>query len=103
MHGINGMHGNTPHNGAGSGEASSAHLPAMREMAAYAAQVKRLTNYQVWNNLESALLAAGRGQEPDAPQWWNIRILLDELKWRLSGLEGTGTGANRIPETILPN
>lgn len=84
-------------------KAASTRLPDGREMAAYAAAVRRLTNYEVWRNVEAALLTMVPGQESEESGWWRLRILLDELNWRYSGLEGAGTASNRIPINIYPN
>jgi hypothetical protein len=90
-------------NGGNSAGVVSDRVPAATEVAAYAAEVRRLTNYEVWRSVESALLAMAPGQETENAQWRNLRILLEELKWRLSGLEGSGSVAGRIPMNIRPN
>lgn len=73
------------------------------ETAAYAAEVRKLTNYEVLRKVESALGTVTPWQGLEGAEWSNLRILLDELKWRQSGLEGTGAAANRIPMDIRPN
>ncbi|HVB98966.1 MAG TPA: hypothetical protein VNJ12_06485 [Candidatus Dormibacteraeota bacterium] len=78
-------------------------LPAVEETAAYTAKVKSLTNYEVWRNVESALLTLMPGQESDEAKWWNLRILLDEVNWRLSGLEGAGSASPRFPLNFYSN
>lgn len=60
---------------------------APAEIVAYAASVKKLTNQEVSEQLEMATETAGSGVEMDDKTWWRIRVLLDELHWRLSGLE----------------
>ena len=101
MHEMGGMATNPA--GGSTGRAPSPYFPAPAEMAAYAAEVKRLTNYEVWRNAESALLALMPGQEPGDAGWWNLRILLDELNWRFSGLEGAGSASNQIPMKLYSN
>lgn len=78
-------------------------LPRPTEIAAYAAEVRKLTNYEVLQKVESALGTLTPWQELASSEWSSLRILLDELKWRLSGLEGPGSAANRIPMDIRPN
>lgn len=73
------------------------------EAAAYAAEVGKLTNYEVLRRVESALGTLTPWQSLETSEWNSLRILLDELKWRLSGLEGSGAAANRIPMDIRPN
>lgn len=90
-------------NGGESPNARPPYGPAAGEMTAYAAEVKRLSNYEVWRNVESALLALAPSQESEEARWWSLRILLDELKWRFSGLEGAGSASTRIPVNINSN
>jgi hypothetical protein len=71
--------------------------PASQDVAVFAAQVKSLTNYEVWKRVEAMMLTLTPGQEPaDSADWWRFQILLDELQWRLSGLEGAGSATGRI-------
>lgn len=77
-------------------EAISGGLSDVMETAAYAARVKKLTNYEVLRSVESSLLTLGPNQEPEDTEWWKLWILLDELKWRLSGLEGPDSPSGRI-------
>lgn len=71
--------------------------PASKDVAAFIARVKSLTNYEVWKRVEAMMLTLTPGQEPaDSADWWRFQILLDELQWRLSGLEGAGTATGRI-------
>ncbi len=84
-------------------KAHSPYLPATGEMADYAAEVRRLSNYEVWRNVESALLALAPGQESEETELLNLRILLEELKWRFSGLEGAGSVSDRVPAHLYPN
>ncbi|HVB34774.1 MAG TPA: hypothetical protein VNJ52_10440 [Patescibacteria group bacterium] len=86
----------TPGSEADETEIMPARLSGVVETAAYAAQVKSLTNYEVLRNVESALLTLGPSREMEATEWWKLRILLDELKWRLSGLEGPDSPSSRI-------
>ena len=72
-------------------------------MAAYAAEVRKLTNYEVLREVESALATLTPWQGLESSEWNSLRVLLDELKWRLSGLEGTGTAVNRLPMDIHAN
>ncbi len=74
----------------------SAPAPSPQAVAAYAAEVKALTNYEVWKGLESMILTLVPGQEADNDDWWHFRLLLDELQWRLSGLEGAGSAPSRL-------
>lgn len=90
------------HNTALSGPASENRMRPP-DIADYAVEVKRLTNYEVWKNVESTLSALAPGQEPEGSQWWALKILLDELRWRLSGLEGAGSATVGIPMHIHPN
>lgn len=73
------------------------------EIAAYAAEVRKLTNYEVLQKVESALGTLTPWQGLEGSEWSSLRILLDELKWRQSGLEGAGAAAHRIPMDIRPN
>jgi hypothetical protein len=82
---------------------TSATPPLPAEMAAFASQVRRFTNYEVWKGVETAMVALAPNQEPDTAEWSNLRILLDELKWRLSGLEGAGTPPSRNQVDIRPH
>lgn len=70
--------------------------PMPRAVADYAASLKSLTNYEVWKRVESMILMLTPGQESEAEDWWRFRVLLDELQWRLSGLEGARTAATHI-------
>lgn len=49
------------------------------------------------------MLALAPNQEADSLQRNNLRILLDELKWRISGLEGAGTLPTRNRVDIRPH
>jgi hypothetical protein len=60
---------------------------APAEIAEYAESLKKLTNQEVSERLESATQAVTPSMELDEITWWRIRALLDELHWRLSGLE----------------
>lgn len=93
----------TRHNGRNLAREISDPIPVAMETAVYAAEVRKLTNYEVWKNVESALVALAPGQFPESAEWRNLRILFEELKWRLSGLEGTGSAISRIPMTISSN
>jgi hypothetical protein len=72
--------------------------PVSKAMADYAASLKSLTNYEVWKRVESMILTLTPGQEleSEVEDWWRFRVLLDELQWRLSGLEGARVEAARI-------
>lgn len=65
----------------------------------YVATVRRLTNYEVWESVQLALFPCGAGLQSEEDEWRNLRILLDELSWRHSGLEGSSSGANTLSGT----
>jgi hypothetical protein len=67
---------------------------------AYAAAVKCMTNYEVWRNVQSAISARSPGLELEAGDWRSLRILLDELNWRRSGLEGPGSSSGKLSNDI---
>jgi hypothetical protein len=62
----------------------------------YVAMVRRLTNYEVWKSVQLALFPCGPGLGSEEEDWQNLRILLDELNWRHSGLEGPSSHANAL-------
>ena len=66
-------------------------LVRVTAVADYAATVRRLTNYEVWKSVQSALPFSGPGVESVEGDWRNFRIRLDELNWRHSGLEGSAS------------
>ena len=57
-------------------------------IADYAATVRRLSNYEVWKSVQLAIPPSGPGLGSEEGGWQNLRILLDELNWRHSCLEG---------------
>lgn len=63
-------------------------------VADFATSLKALSNYEVWKSVESAVLAPRSPQEKVELDSWRFRLLLDELQWRHSGLEGAGTVAD---------
>ena len=63
---------------------------APQAVAAYAADLKRMSNYEVWKRVESAIQATS-SQEGTESDSLCFLALLDELQWRHSGLEGAGT------------
>lgn len=79
------------------GRKISAPVPegAPKEAASFAAQVKSLTNYEVWKRVESMKDRFTPGHEAENKDWWRFQILVDELQWRLSGLEGVAISAER--------
>lgn len=97
------MEGASRKNGKHSIQVLPGPMPQTTEMSAYADEVRKLTNYEVLRNVESALSTLTPWQGLESSEWSSLRILLDELKWRLSGLEGTGSAANRVPMDIRPN
>lgn len=50
-----------------------------------------------------SLFAMAPDQETEGAEWGNLKIVLEELRWRLSGLEGTGSVAGRTPIDVRPN
>lgn len=68
---------------------------APKEAAAFAAKVRALTNYEVWKRVEAMKDSFTPGRETENKDWWRFQILVDELQWRLSGLEGPGTAVER--------
>lgn len=57
------------------------------EIEAYAASLRKMTNSEVSSQAELAVSKLTPGAEMDESVWWRIRVLFDELRWRLSGLE----------------
>lgn len=97
------MDGARSNNGKHSIEMFPEQMPRPTEMANFAAEVRKLTNYEVLRMVESALGTLTPWQGLEGSEWSSVRILLDELKWRMSGLEGPGAAANRTPMDIRPN
>jgi len=60
----------------------------------FATRLKTLSNYEVWKSVETAILAPRPSQDKAEVDTWRFRLLLDELQWRYSGLEGVGTVAD---------
>ena len=59
----------------------------------FTTQIRSLTNYQVWERVQSGILARpGEGVAEADPE--RFRLLLDELQWRHSGIEGPGAIAD---------
>ena len=56
-------------------------------VGAYAAALKKLTNQEIESQAEEAISKMAPGLEADEDAWWRMRVLFDELRWRLSGLE----------------
>lgn len=63
-------------------------------IADFATSIKALSNYEVWKRVESGVLAPRPLQDKVELDSWRFRLLLDELQWRHSGLEGVGTVAD---------
>jgi catalase (peroxidase I) len=75
-------------------------------IAAYIERLKSLTNYEVWTEVEAAIQTMTPSTETGLQDWGRFRALLDELRWRLSGIEGAGSTSNQvltIEETIKPH
>lgn len=58
--------------------------------AKFAAELRSLSNYEVWERVETAILAPRSAGEKGQTDTWRFRLLLDELQWRYSGIEGAG-------------
>ncbi len=54
---------------------------------AYAASLRKMTNSQIASQAESAASLLSSAAEADENLLWRIRVLFDELRWRLSELE----------------
>ena len=65
-----------------------------KDIADFAVGLKAMSNYEVWKSVESAVLAPRPSQDNAELDAWRFRLLLDELQWRHSGLEGAGAVAD---------
>lgn len=63
-------------------------------IADFVTNLKAMSNYEVWKSVESAILAPRSPKSGAEVESWRFRLLLDELQWRHSGLEGAGKVAN---------
>jgi hypothetical protein len=62
-------------------------------VANFATGLRRLSNYEVWKRVQSGILAHPSQERAEADSW-RFRLLLDELQWRYSGIEGAGSVAD---------
>jgi hypothetical protein len=62
-------------------------------VADFAANLRKLSNYEVWKRVQSGILAHPSQDKAEADPW-RFRLLLDELQWRHSGIEGAGSVAD---------
>jgi hypothetical protein len=69
-------------------------------IGAFAKSLRSLTNYEVWERTESAVLQLAPDSDRASQDWWRVQALLDELQWRLSGLEGAGPSTPQLPATV---
>lgn len=63
-------------------------------IADFATSLKAMSNYEVRRRVESAILAPRSAEGKAEVESWRFRLLLDELQWRHSGLEGAGKVAD---------
>ncbi len=63
--------------------------------SAFAKSLHSLTNYQVWERVESAISTTPMSPEEASRAAERLQALLDELVWRRSGIEGVGELADR--------
>jgi hypothetical protein len=75
-------------------------------VADFAERLKSLTNYEVWTRVEAAIQTMAPNADTETQEWGRFRVLLEELRWRLSGLEGAGSTSEQvltIEETSKPH
>lgn len=65
-------------------------------VATYAERLKGLSNCEVWTQVETAIQTLRPSADAELPDWGRFRALLDELRWRLSGLEGSGSQEDQV-------
>lgn len=70
--------------------------PSPAAVAAYVERLKSLSNYEVWTEVEAAIQTMTPNTETGLQDWGRFRALLDELRWRLSGIEGAGSTSNQV-------
>lgn len=76
-------------------------FPALGEMGAFAASLRSLTNYEVWERTESTMLQLAPVPDSTPQDWLRFEALLDELRWRLSGLEGAGSPVPQLSVSVM--
>lgn len=76
-------------------------FPASEEMGAFAASLKSLTNCEVWERTESTMLQLAPVPDSTPQDWLRFEALLDELRWRLSGLEGAGSPVPQLSVSVM--
>jgi hypothetical protein len=59
-------------------------------IATFATNLRSLSNYEVWKRVQSGILSHPSQDKAEADSW-RFRMLLDELQWRHSGIEGAGS------------
>ncbi len=64
----------------------------------FATTLRSLSNYEVWKRVQTGILAHPSQEKAEADSW-RFRMLLDELQWRYSGIEGAGSVAD-LDKTI---
>lgn len=74
--------------------------PTAAAIGAFARNLRSLTNYEVWERTESAIRQLPPEPDSAAQDWWRVQALLDELQWRLSGLEGSGPSTAQLPAPV---
>ena len=62
----------------------------VQAIANFATSLRSLSNYEVWKRVKSGILARP-AQDKSETDSWRFRLLLDELQWRNSGIEGAGS------------
>jgi hypothetical protein len=62
-------------------------------IAKFATSLRSLSNYEVWKRVQMGILAHPSEGKAEADSW-RFRMLLDELQWRYSGIEGAGSVAD---------
>lgn len=75
------------------GQESKAISPAV---TAYAERLKSLSNCEIWTQVEAAIQTLNPAAEAEVEDWGQFRALLDELRWRLSGLEGVRSTSEQV-------
>lgn len=53
----------------------------------FARELKRMTNHQVWSLVQAAIPLSANGQRVDDGDLSYLPLLLEEWRWRLSGLD----------------
>lgn len=70
---------------------------AAAAIGAFAKSLRSLTNYEVSERTESAIRQLAPEPNSAAEDRLRVQALLDELQWRLSGLEGAGPPTPQLP------